>query len=53
MANGAPQMTDTVQFRSRFGPLGTMADRLVLNHYLPRLLRRRNTSLKSTLEARG
>jgi ligand-binding SRPBCC domain-containing protein len=53
MANGATQMTDVVQFRSRSGPLGTMVDRLMLDHYLSRLLRQRNTSLKNTLEARS
>jgi ligand-binding SRPBCC domain-containing protein len=53
MANGATRMTDAVEFRSPLGPLGTMADRLVLSHYLPYLLRQRNAWLKSTLETRS
>jgi ligand-binding SRPBCC domain-containing protein len=53
LANGATQMTDVVEFRSPLGPLGSMADRLVLDHYMPHLLRQRNAWLKSTLEARG
>jgi ligand-binding SRPBCC domain-containing protein len=53
MANGATRMTDVVEFRSPLGLLGTMADRLVLDYYLPYLLRQRNTWLKSTLEPRS
>jgi ligand-binding SRPBCC domain-containing protein len=51
MANGATRMTDVVEFGSPLGPLGMMADRLVLGHYLPHLLRQRNSWLKTTLEA--
>jgi ligand-binding SRPBCC domain-containing protein len=51
MANGATRMTDVVEFGSPLGPLGMMADRLVLGHYLPYLLRQRNSWLKTTLEA--
>jgi ligand-binding SRPBCC domain-containing protein len=46
-------MTDIVQFESPLGPLGALADRVVLSWYLTRLLRRRNIWLKSTLEARS
>jgi ligand-binding SRPBCC domain-containing protein len=53
MAAGATQMTDVVEFRSPLGPLGSIADRLVLDHYLPHLLRQRNAWLKNALEARG
>jgi ligand-binding SRPBCC domain-containing protein len=53
MANGATRMTDAVGFRSPLGPLGRMADRLVLGRYLPYLLRQRNAWLKSTLETRS
>jgi hypothetical protein len=53
LPDGAVQMTDTVEFRSPLGPLGSMADRLVLDHYMPHLLRHRNTWLKNTLEARS
>lgn len=52
MAGGETRMTDIVEFRSPFGPLGTLADRLVLGRYLARILGQRNTSLKNTLEAR-
>ena len=49
-------MTDVVEFRSSLGLLESIADRLVLDHYLPRLprlLRQRNAWLKNALEARG
>jgi hypothetical protein len=45
------QMTDVVEFQSPLGPAGWIADRLVLDHYMPRLLRHRNTWLKASLEA--
>ena len=44
-------MVDVVEFRSRFGPLGEIADLLVLERYMARLLRRRNAWLKAALEA--
>jgi ligand-binding SRPBCC domain-containing protein len=53
LADGETQMTDTVHYRSPLGPLGSVADRLVLDHYLPHLLRERNVWLKATLEARS
>jgi ligand-binding SRPBCC domain-containing protein len=43
-------MVDVVEFRSRFGPLGDITDRLLLDRYMPRLLRRRNAWLKAALE---
>ena len=49
-ANSRTVMTDLVQFQSPLGPLGYIADRLVLGHYMPHLLRQRNTWLKTTLE---
>jgi len=52
-ANGHTVMTDVVRFQSPLGPLGAVADRLVLDRYMPRLLRRRNAWLKATLEARA
>lgn len=52
VANGETQMTDVVEFRSPLGPLGSIADRLVLDEYLRHLLRQRNAWLKATLEAR-
>jgi ligand-binding SRPBCC domain-containing protein len=51
-ANGETVMADVVQFQSPLGPLGSLADRLVLDRYLPHLLRQRNAWLKTTLEAR-
>jgi len=51
-ASGDTVMTDVVQFQSPLGPLGILADRMVLDHYMPYLLRQRNAWLKATLEAR-
>jgi ligand-binding SRPBCC domain-containing protein len=50
LANGQTQMIDVVQFQSPCGLLGYVADGLVLGHYMPHLLRQRNTWLKTTLE---
>jgi ligand-binding SRPBCC domain-containing protein len=52
-ANGETVMTDVVHFQSPLGPLGILADRLVLDRYMPHLLRQRNAWLKATLEARA
>jgi len=52
-ASGRTLMTDIVEFESPLGLMGIMADRLVLDWYMPRLLRRRNTWLKGTLEGRS
>jgi ligand-binding SRPBCC domain-containing protein len=52
-ANGKTVMTDVVQFQSPLGRLGCLADRLVLDRYMPHLLRQRNAWLKTTLEARA
>jgi ligand-binding SRPBCC domain-containing protein len=51
-AEGETVMTDVVEFQSPLDPLGSLADRLVLDRYMPYLLRQRNTWLKTTLEAR-
>jgi ligand-binding SRPBCC domain-containing protein len=53
LANGETQMIDLVEFQSPLGPLGFVADRLALDHYLPHLLRQRNAWLKTTLETRS
>lgn len=45
-------MIDNVEFCSPFGPLGAVADRVVLDRYMPRLLRQRNEWLKTNLESR-
>ena len=49
-APGQTLMIDTVDFRSPLGPLGAVADRLVLDQYMPHLLRQRNNWLQATLE---
>jgi ligand-binding SRPBCC domain-containing protein len=51
--DGGTRMLDVVEFRSPLGLAGATADRLVLGHYMPRLLRQRNAWLKAVLEARG
>jgi ligand-binding SRPBCC domain-containing protein len=51
-ANGTTVMTDVVLFQSPLGDLGSLADRLVLDRYMRRLLRQRNTWLKTALETR-
>lgn len=53
LASGQTEMIDVVEFQSPLGPLGWLADRLVLHHYMAHLLRQRNTWLKTTLEQRG
>jgi ligand-binding SRPBCC domain-containing protein len=47
---GQTLMVDLVQFHSPLGPIGHVVDHLLLNRYMARLLRRRNTWLKATLE---
>jgi ligand-binding SRPBCC domain-containing protein len=51
LADGQTRMTDVVEFQSPLGLLGYLADGLVLNRYMPHLLRQRNSWLKTTLEA--
>jgi len=51
-ASGQTVMSDVVRFQSPLGPLGSLADRLVLDRYMPHLLRQRNSWLKTSLEAR-
>jgi ligand-binding SRPBCC domain-containing protein len=46
-------MTDIVDYRSPFGPLGTLADRIRLQRYMFELLRRRNEFLRQAAEARA
>jgi ligand-binding SRPBCC domain-containing protein len=50
LPDGRTQMTDVVEFQSPLGLLGYAADRLVLGHYMPHLLRQRNAWLKTILE---
>ena len=49
--HGGTVMTDEIDFRSPFGPLGRAVDRLVLERYLRRLITARNSWLKATLES--
>lgn len=44
-------MVDLVEFGSRAGAVGGIVDRLVLDRYMPHLLRRRNAWLKAAVEA--
>jgi ligand-binding SRPBCC domain-containing protein len=50
---GGTRMTDVVDFRSPLRLAGVLADYLVLDRYLRRLLVQRNAWLKTTLEARS
>jgi hypothetical protein len=44
-------MVDAVTYRSPAGPLGGIADLLVLSRYLRRLIEKRNAWLKQSLES--
>jgi len=44
------RMTDVLAFRSPFGVLGAIVDRLVMRKYLTRLLTKRNEIVKASLE---
>jgi ligand-binding SRPBCC domain-containing protein len=44
------QMTDVLAFRSPFGILGAIVDRLVMTAYLTRMLTKRNDIVKRSLE---
>lgn len=46
-------MHDTVTFRSPFGPLGRLVDRMFLRAYMRRLIAQRNEILAAELEGRG
>jgi ligand-binding SRPBCC domain-containing protein len=50
---GGTRMRDVLAFRSPWGPLGRLADRLVLAAYLERLLRRRNEIVRAAAEVGG
>ncbi|MGM7678500.1 SRPBCC family protein [Microbacterium sp. A94] len=43
-------MRDTVAFRSPFGPIGALVDRLFLREYMRRLIDERNDALAAALE---
>ena len=48
--SGGTLMVDVVRFMLPFGPLGTVAERLVVGSYLTDLLQQRNAWLKNELE---
>ncbi|GAA4078141.1 SRPBCC family protein [Nonomuraea soli] len=48
---GGTVMRDCVEFAAPLGPLGAIAERAVLNWYMPRLLRVRNEHVKAAAEA--
>lgn len=43
-------MRDTIDFRSPFGPLGALVDRLVMTRHLRRVITERNDALSAELE---
>lgn len=49
--HGGTLMRDIVQFAAPFGPLGRLAELVVLNRYLARLIRIRNDYVKAAAEA--
>jgi ligand-binding SRPBCC domain-containing protein len=48
---GGTEMVDTFDYTSPLGPLGRLADGLVLRRYMTRLLRERNAYLKRAAES--
>ena len=50
--DGGTLMTDVWRHASPFGPLGWLADRLVLDRHMRRLLEARNAALKAAAEGR-
>ncbi len=50
--DGGTEMVDDISFTAPLGPLGRLAEGLVLRRYLIRLIARRNRFLKATAEAR-
>jgi ligand-binding SRPBCC domain-containing protein len=48
---GGTRMVDAVNYRSPAGPLGGIADLLVLSRYLRGLIEKRNAWLKQSLES--
>jgi len=50
-ADGGTTMMDHVEFDAPLGPLGLIAERIMLGWYLPKLIVERNDYLKQELEA--
>lgn len=46
-------MRDAIRFRSPFGPIGRLVDRLILGEYMRRLIEERNDRLAIEAEERG
>lgn len=46
-------MRDTVAYRSPFGPIGALVDRLFMREYLRRLIDERNAIVAGSVERRG
>lgn len=49
LPSGGTLMTDHIRYQAPYGPLGTTAERLVLDRYMPHLIRRRNAWLAERL----
>lgn len=50
--DGGTRMTDVVEFRAPGGPLGRLAERLILDRRLRRLIDERNSRLRAVAEGR-
>jgi ligand-binding SRPBCC domain-containing protein len=48
--HGGTVMRDVIDFAAPLGPLGIVAERLVLNRYMPRLINLRNEHVKAIAE---
>jgi ligand-binding SRPBCC domain-containing protein len=53
LPGGGTRMHDRWEHRSPFGPLGRLADRVVLAHHMRRLLETRNAALKREAETQA
>ncbi|MEU8379367.1 SRPBCC family protein [Streptosporangium sp. NPDC048865] len=49
--HGGTVMSDVIEFAAPLGPLGRVAETLVLRHYMPELIRVRNQYVKQVAEA--
>lgn len=49
--DGGTRMTDMVELRAPLGPLGRVAETVLLTRYMTRLLERRNAWLRESLDA--
>ncbi len=51
--NGYVKMQDIITYQAPFGFAGRIIDKMILYKYLTRLIKKRNTNLKNTLENGG